>query len=159
MSGTRLHRLTTIYLAVVYGVVGLTGESLHYLVSDPTVLWSSWRSGETVVFYHRHGPGDHGHFHRHVHDGDHRHGTYESAGGADRANQTAALTTQFSSHQSHDCPILSVVSTLKLGHGGMCKMLIVLDALVTPSSESGVVAALNLPRSLGARGPPSGLIA
>ena len=73
MSTMRMHRLTAIYLVVLYGVVGITGESLHYLVVNPTAIWSSPPSGEVVVYYHTHGPDYHGHFHRHVHTADHSH--------------------------------------------------------------------------------------
>jgi hypothetical protein len=151
MSAPLLHRLSAICLAALYGVVGLTGESLHYLVSDPTVLWSSWGAGDTVVFYHRHGPGDHGHFHRHTST------TSERPTGT--PNTTAAISSQQSIHQSHECPILTVVSTLKLGHASSCATPIILDAFVRPSCEGGVFAAFEVRLSLSARGPPSGSIA
>jgi hypothetical protein len=151
MSATRLHRLSAIGLTALYGVVGLTGESLHYLVTDPTVLWSQVRAEETVVYYHSHGPGDHGHFHRHS-----KSDCEPPTGKPDTA---VAFTSQQSIHQSHECPILTVVSTLKLGHASSCATPIILDAFVTPSCEGGVIAAFDVPLSLGARGPPSGPIA
>src|SRR3954453_8627585 len=70
MPVTGLHRLTTICLAALYGVVGLTGASLYYLTADATGELSNSPSDETVVYYHTHGPGQEGHFHRHP---SHRH--------------------------------------------------------------------------------------
>ena len=69
MSATRLHTLTTIYLAALYGVVGLTGESLHILATDWKAIWSTTSSTETEGYYHAHFPDNHVHFHRHANHG------------------------------------------------------------------------------------------
>ena len=43
MSAKRLQRLATIFLAALYGVAGVTGESLHYLATDIGSLWANQR--------------------------------------------------------------------------------------------------------------------
>ena len=156
MPGTRLHRLTTIYLAAVYGVVGLTGESLHYLTTDVTGFWSNSPSDEveTVVYYHVHGPDYQGHFHRYTY---HRHLSGATTDVHDKARQgiyDAAIALEGTTHQPHTCPILTLVSTLKLGHAGCCTNSIILDSLVTPTWESGVISAFEVARYSFARGPP-----
>jgi hypothetical protein len=156
MSGTRLHKLTTFYLAAMYGVVGLTGQSLHYWAVDPTSVWASSPAAATVVYYHTHGPDYHGHFHRHTHDGDHSHAPHDATHQARRAERTPGVAPQQSIHESHACPLLTLVSTLKLGHGGLAAPQIAPALLVSGTFQSGVFLTLSVTLCSFARGPPQG---
>jgi hypothetical protein len=153
MSATRLHKLTAVFFAVLYGVVGFTGETLHYLATDPALLWSGSQSG---VYYHTHGPDYHGHFHRHTHDGHHHHSHVASVAErrAAQSPDEISLTSAESSHQPHACPLLTLVSTLKLSQAGCVPAAIILDALVAPSHEYEAVRAHKLALEAYPRGPP-----
>ena len=150
MPGTRLHRLTTIYLAALYGVIGLTGGSLHYLSSNVTGFWSKSSSVESVVFYHVHGPDFQGHFHRFVMP---RHDSLATAEARQKVRH-AKYDTALALHQPHACPILTLVSTLKLGQGGCFATPILLDSLVTRTWQSDVICAFDVARYSYVRGPP-----
>jgi hypothetical protein len=152
MSATRLHKLTAVTFAVLYGVVGVTGEGLHYLLTDPALLWSGSQSAESVVYYHTHGPDYHGHFHRHTHDGHHRHVAHDDDGG--RPTDEIAITDERLSHEPHACPALVLVSTLKLAHGGCCLAEIILDSFVSATFHSSALRACEVARSFYPRGPP-----
>jgi hypothetical protein len=157
---TRLHSLTTIYLAVLYGVVGLTGESLHYLATDPMSLWSSSPpAADTVVYYHIHAPDFHGHFHRHTKNEHHTHVPIDATHDASHAHDSIAIAPHQSIHEPHVCPLLTLVSTLKLGHFGGCATPVVLDPLVTGTCERGDFFAPQVEFSSYARGPPGGSFA
>ena len=154
MSLARLHNLTKIYLAVVYGVVGLSGESLHYLAANSTALWTNPPSGEEVVYYHTHGPDYHGHFHRHVHTADHSN-IAPAAGHESRTHEhSAEFAPEQITHESHACPLLSLVSTLKLGSAGCCATVVHFKVLVTPTFERDCVSEFVVAFSSSARGPP-----
>jgi hypothetical protein len=161
MPVTRLHSLTTICLAALYGVVGLTGSSLYYLTTDVpgTGESSSSPSDETVVYFHTHGPGQEGHFHRHT---VHRHlsgATTDVHHKGRQGKYEAAIALEGTTHQPHSCAILTLVSTLKLGHTAFCANSIILDSLITPTWESGIISAFDVVRYSYARGPPSGSFA
>jgi hypothetical protein len=157
MSATRLHKLTAVSFAVLYGVVGFTGETLHYLLTDPALLWSGSQSAESGVYYHTHGPDYHGHFHRHTHDGHHHHS--HAAGVAERraaqSPDEVSLTTAESGHQPHACPLVTLVSTLKLSQAGCAPAAIMLDALIAPSHERDDVWAHEVALDAYPRGPPA----
>lgn len=157
MSATQLYRLTTIHLAVLYGVVGLTGESLHYLSTNPSALWSRTSSSQVVVYYHVHGPDYQGHFHRHVHHGDHSHSaTHEHAS---REKDGVAITVPQLNHQPHACPLLTLVAKLKLGHADGAAACLALDELITPTCGHEGLATLEVSFSFDARGPPRPFVA
>ena len=154
MPVARLHRLTTICLAALYGVVGLTGSSLYYLITDVKRDSANSPSDETVVYFHTHGPGQEGHFHRHI---VHRHPSGATTVGhhkSRRASYDAAIAGQGPRHQPHSCAILTLVSTLKLSHAPFSTNSLILDSLVTPTWESGVVSSFDVVRYSYARGPP-----
>jgi hypothetical protein len=158
MSATRLHSLTAVFLAALYGVVGFTGESLHYLVTSPTTFWSNSRSSETV-YYHVHAPDYHGHFHRHAHHGGHSHAAIDVTHDSRQARQGVAITSSDWDHEPHACPILTIVASIKLGHAACCPAPIILDSAGTPSCERALFPAFEIASSLFARGPPSGTFA
>jgi hypothetical protein len=159
MFGPRLRSLTTLYLATVYGLVGLTGESLHYLAMGPVSTWSR-SSAATIVYYHTHGPDFHGHFHRHTHHGHHSHVPSDDLTHQDRAAQRSpAVAPEQSIHEPHACPLLTLVSTLKLGHAGPAARHFGAGLIITKTSERGVFHLHLAPLDSLARGPPTGFAA
>jgi hypothetical protein len=155
MSSPRLQSLTKIYLAVVYGVVGLTGESLHYLAASPMALWTSPQPGEVVVYYHTHGPDYHGHFHRHVHTAGHSHAVPSTSHKSRTEEHSAKIGTEHIAHEPHACPLLSLVSTLKLGNADCGATFVIFGAIVTPTFERDCATEIDVSFSSSARGPPA----
>ena len=154
MSAPRLRSLTAIYLAVLYGVVGLTGESLHYLVADVNRLWSNSENDETDGYYHVHGPDYHGHFHRHARHSHHARDTIAAAHKNGRSNTGPSVSVQGPTHQPHACPILSLVTTLKLLQAFGCTPSITLDSIITRSNEPRLMLVRGVVLNSYARGPP-----
>lgn len=150
----RLLHTTALGLAVFYSVVGLTGESLHYLVqslnspvSNPPAADSE---GELVVYFHSHGPDHHGHFHRHY--------APRQAKGASQAETDAESSEHLRHgrrfHSEHACPLLTLTSVIKLSAGGGAVFAFDLDDIAAfewPVDDlcSSVVHSGN-----SARGPP-----
>jgi hypothetical protein len=137
----------------MYGMVGVSGESLHYLATNPAGFLTDSQAVDTVVYYHVHGPDYHGHFHRHAH---HVH----------RVQQVPrtpfhgpALTSDSPIHKPHACPLLSLVSTLKLSCASWCTASVILDTVVTSYCEGEFIDSRAFVRNSYARGPPVGLIA
>ena len=153
MPGTRLKRVTAIYLGVLYVAVGFTGDSLHYLATNLTGSSSHSDSGEVVVYYHVHGPDYQGHVHKFILP---RHASSAST----TVHRNPECARRFTvgqerfSHLEHACPILALVSTLKLGHSVCCARAIILESLITPIWESVIGRSLDVPRYSYARGPP-----
>jgi hypothetical protein len=158
MPAKRLQRLTAVCFAVLYGVVGVTGASLHYLLTDPTLLWSSSADG-SVGYYHTHGPDYHGHFHRHAHHGHHSHDAHVAQRSAGQSPDETSLSSEESSHQPHACPLLTLVSTLNLTQAGGCAVLIVHNTPVARTFECDVIRVVNVAHKSFPRGPPSRVIA
>jgi hypothetical protein len=152
MSATRLHKVSAVYLAVMYGVVGFTGESLHYLVTDPLGIWAGCSSVRPAGFYHVHAPDHHWHFHRHSHRGHHHH--EEKIAGAEQETDETAVTAQRVAHEPHGCPLLALVSLLKLGHGEGATRHIFLQPLAACSIERFAFGRFVVASTLFARGPP-----
>lgn len=163
MSVKRLRCLTAVFLAALYGVVGSTGDSLHYLITDGWSLWTSASSAVSGRYcYHVHAPDYHGHFHRYPHDGKHSHHAHShddrashARHVADNGNVTTAISSPAITHEPHACPALTLVSTLKLSQIACGLSLFFLDAVNAPSSELRCIAAIEVARTLGPRGPPS----
>lgn len=161
MPRTWLHSLTAVGLAALYGAVGFTGGSIHYLATDAWGIWTRLGQADSDVYYHVHAPDFHGHFHRHAHHRSHsqnagiraalavRHGASQSThGGIDKPSPD--------SHESHACPLLSLVSTLKVSHSHTCIATIILDSIVAPSGEASFIATFERTLTLCPRGPPVG---
>ncbi len=111
MSGRRLHSLTAVLLAVLYGAVGFTGDSIHYLVSDVSSLWATQPGAGG--YFHIHAPDFHGHYHRHIHHGAHSH-HHVMHRTDDATDLGVELTCPSWTHEPHACPALALVSTLKM---------------------------------------------
>ena len=158
MSAKRLHTLATLYLAVVYGVVGFTGDSLHYLATDWSTFWGSASVTETDGYYHVHGPDYHVHFHRHGHSG-HMHGGKEIAVKAGHAKHRLAIGNSSSSHRPHACPLLSLVASLRLCHTLCQTPPAFIDTFSKQLFERELARELRLALSSSARGPPMAEVA
>jgi hypothetical protein len=153
MPGTWLHRLTTVYLAALYGVVGLTGDSLHYLATNLTEIWTESDPVETVVYYHVHGPDFYGHFHKHTAHVHHAPAT-NAHRPARQSKPYIAVTSEQSTHQPHACPLLRLVSTLKLVQACALAPSHLRDSIVTNSCQSDAFFAPQVVLDSYARGPP-----
>jgi hypothetical protein len=158
MSLARLHSLTAIYLAVLYGAVGITGESLHYLVADPAAFLPSSPSAVVVVYYHTHGPDHHGHFHRHFQRVDDSH-VAATSHGFDGREKSAVISPEQVTHEDHACPLLSLVSRIKIGGVAYGATTVTFNTLITPNFERGSVAEFEAEFSSSARGPPDSSLA
>src|SRR5262245_32648044 len=156
MSARRLHNLTAVCLAVLYGTVGLTGDSIHYLAAY------GWRGivarshDDTTVYYHVHGPDFHGHYHRHVHR--HHQQAIARTTNSDKVGKSllgVVFKTSKSRHKPHACPALALVSVLKLIHASHRCPRINFDSVVSPVREVTHIAAFEVTLPLYARGPPA----
>jgi hypothetical protein len=155
MSAKRLHSLTAVYLAVLYGVVGVAGESLHYLATDGWGLWSA----ETGGYYHVHAPDFHGHYHRHAHHRDHSHAKAITSKVAGKSELSIVLTASQDTHRPHACPALVLVSTLKLSQMGSFFTPFEFDTVVERVRETNRIVELVSTLCLCPRGPPMSVVA
>lgn len=159
MSATRLHNLTAICFATLYGVVGLTGQSIHYLATDASVLWAHSAHDESGGYYHVHAPDFHGHYHRHTHHGSHSHAALAVNTEDGKAEQGVSVNSPGNTHQQHACPALALVSTLKLSHSGTTFVSLILDSVIAPFSEVDHISAFEVTLCHSPRGPPLGSLA
>jgi hypothetical protein len=161
MPRTWLHRLVAICLGALYGAVGFTGGSIHYLATDAWGIWSHLRQADSGGYYHVHAPDFHGHYHRHVHHGSHSHDGHPHTAvairnDACRSTQGGIHKPSADSHESHSCPLLSLVSTLKLSHAHGCIATIILESIVAPSGEACFIPTFERALAQCPRGPPVG---
>jgi hypothetical protein len=160
MTAPRLHKLTALYLAVVYGVVGMTGGALHYLVGDWTGVWSSSQTvaaekpqkpRKSKAVYHVHGPDFIPHLHQ-VEEPDQPEANETARN--DDARKRPRLASPQSVHEPHACPLLSLVQTLKLSQiqNGTTCLGVTLRGSLTCEQEAR--REFQLVCSPFARGPP-----
>jgi hypothetical protein len=152
----RTCHLTALLLALLYGAIGLFGDALHcFFTSDAGEPGKA--GAKSAIVYHCHGPDFHFHFHRHG-DGatEHRARSDRVAAGRRPIEHVdrVALRRSRTVHDEHGCPLLVLLSTLKLGLG-------VTDALPFERvsacgglSESLRFCASEIHSSSLARGPP-----
>ena len=158
MFAKRLQRLATFFLAALYGVAGVTGESLHYLATDIGSFWATSESSDSEVYYHVHAPDFHGHFHRHTRHGHHVHHKTVAARNNGRS-AVPSLNLPGPKHPPHACPLLSLVATLKLIQVCGCTPTITLDSFIARSYEPRVALVPGALLTSYARGPPQGFFA
>jgi hypothetical protein len=165
MSAHRLRNLATVYLAVLYGVVGLTGESIHYLVTDGWSFWTAPADPYASGYYHVHAPDYHGHFHRHAdhqghsHRGGHSHSHTVTSPSNGKTILGVEVTSSDSNHEPHSCPALGLVSTLKLSQAGGCLASLILDSVISAPCEVRCIPAFELALRPCPRGPPAWIFA
>lgn len=151
----RLKKLTVVYLAVIYGLVGFTGESLHYLVEDISLIASSDPADVSGGYFHSHQPDYHVHFHHY-----HHHGENQTTAASSRDNSRTepvggSLNTGEQFHHLHACPLLTIVSQLKLGQGGCVLAIVDFDESHVAVGERNTCRLLEAVFSSLARGPPA----
>ncbi|MCA9230255.1 MAG: hypothetical protein KDA57_06365 [Planctomycetales bacterium] len=156
---SRIYNLTAISLAVLYGVVGLTGEALHYSVQNWVAqdLNSSSRQnepGKVVGYFHAHHPDNHQHFHHH-HDHSHATSQVEQSGVASVDSKLPQLKSGKLLHSPHDCPLLTLVSQLRLGTGGAALLGVALESHHSLLLESTLLPSFQTSGLVLARGPPA----
>jgi hypothetical protein len=160
MSVTRLYSLTAVSLAALYGVLGFAGESLHYLATDVGNLWCS-PTVESGGYYHVHSPDYHGHFHRssdhvgHSHHAGRFHTRVVVKPEREKKYRTVSFTTSQDAHPEHACPILTLVSTLKLSHVACCDALVGAELIVAVRRDIECVSAFTVTLNQRPRGPPA----
>jgi hypothetical protein len=151
----RLKSLAAVSLTALYSLVGLTGESLHYLVEDIGLATMPVRNIKSGGYFHSHHPDNHVHFHRQHHHGEEEFVDLDRKANLrnEQARSEIAPNKQF--HYSHDCPLLTIVSQLRLGHGISAYAIVGTEA---SCSVSGIFdlwkSSERAPLSL-ARGPPT----
>lgn len=118
-----LQRLTVCWLAAVYGLVGLTGESLHYLVEDLGTR-GSLSPAASAGYFHCHGPDYHGHLHRNSQATDSAQCGASAHNAEEAGRPDGKFRPQHNGHEPHACPLLAVVATLKLGHSATAAVFI-----------------------------------
>jgi len=149
----RLKNLTAFTLAVLYGLVGLTGVSLHKLVDDFSLKALYSQDSGSVGYFHTHQPDNHPHFHHHHGD---RQAESSIATAVDEKNQSATnLKGNDQFHSPHACPLLTLVSQLKVGQGGWVAIRIDSDSLQASATESNLRPAFGVASLVRARGPPA----
>lgn len=127
MKRTRLHSATAGILCLLYLVIGLAGESLHYWVEAIRLGESEGESAEIVAgetstgYFHCHGPDHHVHYHRVRHPQSTNSNPSVSTPAVAKRTLGAGIAFRAPGqpHEAHACPLLAVVSTLKLGQGGL----------------------------------------
>lgn len=114
-----IHRATAAVLTLLYLMVGLTGESAHYglerLSAASTSDEEAAEHGHSHGYYHCHGPDYHWHYHSHRSDeppAAESERVRDKPAGINRVSGTISVRAE---HHSHACPLLSMVSALKLG--------------------------------------------
>jgi hypothetical protein len=137
----------------MYGLVGLTGGSLHYLAED----FGQWLGGRstgsaTHITYHRHGSDNHWHFHSHA-------GVDSEESTRDTQSQQCGVRSKVEWHTDHECPLLTVLSNLKMGFAPTFRIFAApvdsVDAVVEP--EANWTRPTDFDQF--ARGPPRSLVA
>ena len=144
---------TAILLAALYGLVGLTGESLHYLSEDVGLAFRQLQIADSGGYFHSHQPDNHVHFHHH-------HGEEETAkvngyteSKSDQNTRKVKPSKQF--HNPHGCPLLTIVSQLKLSQ------ILGYFSVVIPKTSQFFLGNFDLCHTISrvskyyARGPPS----
>jgi hypothetical protein len=157
----RLHSVIACLLALLYGLVGATGEARHYLVAELELPGAEHsQDGSDEGYWHTHEPDHHWHHHHgHSHKVPAHQGTVNSKSCAKCDWGGIALRAPLGAHTPHACPLLTVLSTLKLSHA---------TKAVLPDGPSGCSEFLPrcehcspvlLVRHALARGPPAALSA
>jgi hypothetical protein len=109
-----MHRRVSYALIALVGVAGMGGNSLHYLLQSWSESSGDGANGESVVVGHWHAPDFHWHTHvHHVHD-EASEGNRGPRRDDSETNGKQARHIAFV-HLPHACPLLSLVSQLKLG--------------------------------------------
>ena len=149
----RLRRLTTTLLVVLYGAVGLAGEALHYLVDDVSLAVREIDLSSPGGYFHSHQPDNHLHFHHHHHG---EASVTQESQSSDQ-NKPGSLRQNEQLHHLHACPLLTVVSQLKLGHSTCTPVKVDVNDAVAFRYDHLVNLPFEPAIYIHARGPPLGI--
>lgn len=165
----RLHFATSVFLILLYAVVGLTGESLHYVVQDAFRKGmksdrASHEKDHAPGYFHCHGPDYHWHHHA-SHAAQPEHGADELHQQSkkrrlsrDRFGVYFQRPTE-ATHSPHACPLLALVASLRLGVGGFTDLEIDCQPLGRINFSYNVCLAHDRSQDNFARGPPQCFLA
>lgn len=149
MLAARLQFATSIGLVALYALVGLTGESLHYLAQHGMdVAPSANGAHHSQGYYHCHGPDYHWHYHGPVAS------EHAAPDHAEKDDGRPALRDDRASHAPHACPLLAIVAKLKLGSGGAFLSGLVIDGDGDVALGANVLLSQPVALDHLARGPP-----
>jgi hypothetical protein len=113
-----LHILATYLLTALYGMVGVWGGSLHYLLTEPGASQPGSRHLAATIYYHHHDNAGHWHIHHDQAQPSSSPGTRSTVhSGARDEPYRVSPTPNRPLHHPHSCALLTTVSKLKLGHG------------------------------------------
>jgi len=162
MPHPKLQTTTAIALAMLYLVVGLAGESLHYLAESASTqvtgaATESQGSDATHAhgYHHFHGPDFHVHYHGPVKRARNKPSPNSETSKQQRRCTGVAFEEPVGQHQPHACPLLAVLSTLKLGQGELPSWSLETTTCLSVDCERQVSATCGFTRLHLARGPPS----
>lgn len=156
MSASRFHKAISISFALLYSVVGLMGESLHYFRAESPIQWNGSQRVEVAGYYHLHVNDLQAHFHPYV--------RYSPKTGFElvrvmpkscKGPHERAFTDFDQRHTDHTSPLLGLIAKLKLsplvGHTSLAAVF----ELVTPTYESVSLHAFEIAVQIAPRGPPA----
>jgi len=152
----RLKNLTALTLVVLYGLVGMTGVSLHYLADESNLAAFDGPALASGGYFHSHQPDNHLHFHHHHHGARQVEPTTPQSS-VEVGQAATSLGRNYQFHNPHACPLLTLVSQLRLGQGGWVAIRIESDVLHASSGEANLRHAFGLASLVHARGPPETL--
>jgi hypothetical protein len=156
MSANRFHKLISLVFAMLYCVVGLMGESLHYFRAESPVSWSGSQRVEVAGYYHLHVNDLQAHFHPYV--------RYSPKTGFELVRVIPKASTgpherAFSDfdqrHTDHTSPLLGLIAKLKLSPFVGPTSLAAADALIAPAHEPAFLPAIDIAVHIAPRGPPA----
>ena len=159
----RFQSVTSHFLILFYGIVGLTGESLHYLLQEgiPSLQQVQELSEQTEHshgYHHSHGPDYHVHYHA-AHSSKRKISQAAKPCYPDDHRQSKdpfeiALQFPANAHTPHACPLLAIVANMKLGVGGQVSIEIDSKPFEFVSPVNEICSLFYAPRYNLARGPP-----
>ncbi|MEQ8209188.1 MAG: hypothetical protein RH917_05100 [Lacipirellulaceae bacterium] len=157
MRRTKRQTATAIALTAMYLVVGLGGQSLHYLV-DSTASASTDSVAEEAHhqgYHHFHGPDFHVHYHGPVKSVRTASSTSTKTDNKREKNSGADYDEPGEQHEPHACPLLAVLSDLEQSQVGLIGWFLEDTSSTQIASETESFAHRESTRLHQPRGPPS----
>ena len=166
MKQKKLQTATAIALTALYLVVGLGGQSLHYLVDSAASFGTDSEATDSAGlaeaahhhgFHHFHGPDFHVHYH----------GPTKTKRASQQPSTTPEVVRQKKKdsgavyhepgeqHQPHACPLLAICSALELSQVGLIGWFLEAPSCMRIASETEALALCEFARLHQPRGPPS----
>lgn len=158
MSASRFHKVISISFALLYSVVGLMGESLHYFRAESPIHWNGSQRVEVAGYYHLHASDLQAHFHPFV--------RYSPKTGFELVRVTPkscsgpherAFSDFDQRHTDHTSPLLGLIGKLKLSQVVGQVSSTAVAAILIPTYESDSLHAFEIAVEIAPRGPPANL--